>query len=209
MNNYLNNSYNYNNHTNIKLIPKTKSINNFNQNTFKILRNANQINNTNSKPIKIKNNNHEKIIEEQKKERKPKTPEQDKYLNEMIQEYNYFQNLYQNNKNINFVKLNKKNRYRLSLKRPSTAPQNNKNKKERINKHNDINNIHYNNNNANEQLYKLYYSENNDKKSLQSELIKKPKRNIGNMNMYNKLFRPVGYRPPSPMIEPHLRLNKY
>ena len=42
MNNYLNNSYNYNNHTNIKLIPKTKSINNFNQNTFKILRNANQ-----------------------------------------------------------------------------------------------------------------------------------------------------------------------
>ena len=42
MNNYLNQSYKYNNNTNIKLVPKTKSLNNFNTNTLKILRHANQ-----------------------------------------------------------------------------------------------------------------------------------------------------------------------
>ena len=103
MNNYLNQSYKYNNNTNIKLVPKTKSLNNFNTNTLKILRHANQLNNSNSKPIKIKTNTQpipkNKIIMN-----KPKTPNQDGYFNSMVQEYNYLKYLYKIPDNNNLEK---------------------------------------------------------------------------------------------------------
>ena len=205
MNNYLNQSYKYhNNNANIKLVPKTKSLNNFHSNTLKILRTANQLNNSNSKPIKIKTNT-QPIIENKDTLHKPKTPNQDGNFNKMIQEYNYFKYIY-NPKNNNLEK--QKFKYKLNIKRPSTAPQKNKNKKEVVNKQNkNLNNFNFISNNIeNEQIYNFYHANNN---RIRTNLIGKPKRNISNMNMYNKLFKPSVNRPPSPMIEPHMRLNNY
>jgi hypothetical protein len=203
MNNYLNQSYKYNNNTNIKLVPKTKSLNNFNTNTLKILRHANQLNNSNSKPIKIKTNTQpipkNKIIMN-----KPKTPNQDGYFNSMVQEYNYLKYLYKIPDNNNLEK--KRYKYKLNVKRPSTAPQKNNNKKVGINKLNkSLNNSNYNNsaNNENKPLYN-YYSNNSVK--LKNQLIKRTKNNFANPNMYNKIFRFPRYRPPSPMIEPGIGL---
>jgi hypothetical protein len=203
MNNYLNQSYKYNNNTNIKLVPKTKSLNNFNTNTLKILRHANQLNNSNSKPIKIKTNTQpipkNKIIMN-----KPKTPNQDGYFNSMVQEYNYMKYLYKIPDNNNLEK--KRYKYKLNVKRPSTAPQKNNNKKVGINKLNkSLNNSNYNNsaNNENKPLYN-YYSNNSVK--LKNHIIKRTKNNFANPNMYNKIFRFPRYRPPSPMIEPGIGL---
>ena len=187
MNNYLNQSYKYNNNTNIKLVPKTKSLNNFNTNTLKILRHANQLNNSNSKPIKIKTNTQpipkNKIIMN-----KPKTPNQDGYFNSMVQEYNYLKYLYKIPDNNNLEK--KRYKYILNVKRPSTAPQKNKNKNESVNRqNNNINNNNFSNNHVDEQIFNLKYTVNNNK--LQTNLIKKAKGHIANMNMYNKLYKPA------------------
>ena len=204
MNNFMNRSYKYNNNTNLKLVPKTKSLNNFNTNTFKILKNTNYLKNSNSKPIKIKNNSENsfdnKIIFQM-----PKSPEKEQEENNIIQDYNYFNNIsdYQKYKD---VKKNNNN-YKLDLKRPFTAPHKNKNNKEIIKKQiMNSNNISFSNNKS-EQLNN-YYSYNNNK-SLESELIKRQKKTIANINMYNKLFKPQGYRPASPLIKPNMRLNKY
>lgn len=205
MNNYLNQSYKYNNNTNIKLVPKTKPLNNFNTNTLKILRHANQLNNSNSKPIKIKTNTQpipkNKIIMN-----KPKTPNQDGYFNSMVQEYNYLKYLYKIPDNNNLEK--KRYKYKLNVKRPSTAPQKNKNKNESVNRqNNNINNNNFSNNHVDEQIFNLKYTVNNNK--LQTNLIKKAKGNLANMNMYNKLYKPARYRPPSPMMENRIKLNNY
>ena len=202
MNNYLNNSYKYNN--NIKLMTKTKSLNNFNTNNLKILKHPKQLNNSNSNPVKIKSNT-QPVLENKIVMNKPKTPKQDGFFNNMIQEYNYFKYLYKNPDNNNLEK--KRYKYKLNVKRPSTAPQKAKNKNETANKQNKNlinNNI---NNNENEQMYNLYFTVNNNK--MQTHLIQKPKRNVANMTMYNKLYKPARYRPPSPMMEPRMKLNNF
>ena len=71
--NYLNNNHKYNKAANVKLLPKTKSLNNFNKNTFKILRQSNKLDNSSSEPIKIKAN-QEKIYLNQNFINKSKTP---------------------------------------------------------------------------------------------------------------------------------------
>ena len=197
-NNYIN--YNYKNNTNnIKIIPKYKSLNNFNSNTFKLLKSTkisdiqNNSLNMNSKPIKIKNNQIlDKKIINKTFILKPKTPDQDSYLNNKIQEYDNFKYLYQNQKKNS---KNFKNKVR-----PSTAPHNNNNKKK--SKKQDIS---YNN--ENEQMYNLYNNYNiNKNKNPNIFFIKKHKKSWDFNNMHNKLFKSVGIRPPSPMIAPHLKL---
>ena len=201
--NYLNNSHKYNKAANVKLLPKTKSLNNFNKNTFKILRQSNKLDNSSSEPIKIKAN-QEKTYLNQNFINKSKTPNRDVILNNMIQEYDYLNYMNENLKNNNLSM--QKNRYKLKINRPSTAPQKNNNKKVGINKLNkSLNNSNYNNsaNNENKPLYN-YYSNNSVK--LKNHIIKRTKNNFANPNMYNKIFRFPRYRPPSPMIEPGIRL---
>ena len=205
MNNFMNRSYKYSNNTNLKLVPKTKSLNNFNTNTFKILKKTNYLNNSSSKPIKIKNNN-EISFDNQNILQMPKTPEKENDVNNIIQDYNYFKNIYDYQKFNNIDKNNYKNK--IDLQRPGTAPHKNKNNKEMI-KRRDMNknNMSFPTNNKNEPLNN-YHSCNNNK-SLESELIKRQNKNLSNMNMYNKIFKSPGYRPASPMIKPNMRLNKY
>ena len=216
MNIYPNQSFKNNNNSNtLKLMQKSKSLNNFNTNTLKVMRNSNSslLNNSNSKPIKIKNNhNNLQIIDNQKDLIKSKSSKANIELNDMIQEYNYFKNLYKYpNNNIS----KNKYKYKLNIKRPSTAPQKDKNKngnenaKEVIN----IQNINKSMNNPNifgdekEQIYNLYYKNNN--KKLRTQLIKKQKKNMNNIYRYNKLLKHSEYRPPSPMIGPNIRLNDF
>ena len=91
MNNFMNRSYKYNNNTNLKLVPKTKSLNNFNTNTFKILKNTNYLKNSNSKPIKIKNNSENSFDNNKIIFQMPKSPEKEQEENNnKIQDYNYF-----------------------------------------------------------------------------------------------------------------------
>ena len=201
--NYLNNSYKYNKGNNVKLLPKTKSLNNFNKNALKLLRKSNKLDNSNAEPVKIKAN-QEKTYLNQNFINRSKTPNKDVILNNMIQEYDYLNYMYENLKNTNLPR--QKNRYKLKVNRPSTAPQKNNNKKEGISKLNkSLNNSNYNNsaNYENKQLYN-YYSNSRDK--LKNQLIKRPKKHFTNSNMYNKIFRYSGYRPPSPIIEPGIRL---
>lgn len=209
MNNFMNRSYKYSNNTNLKLVPKTKSLNNFNANTFKILKNTGCLNNSCSKPIKIKNNN-ENSFDNQNILQMPKTPEKENEVNNIVQDYNYFKNIYDSQKFNNVEKNNYKNKInKIYLHRPGTAPHKNKNNKEMI-KRRDMNknNMSFPNNNKNEQLNN-YYSYNNNNKSLESELMKRQNKNLSNMNMYNKIFKSPGYRPASPMVQPNMRLNKY
>ena len=148
--NYLNNSYKYNKGNNVKLLPKTKSLNNFNKNALKLLRKANKLDYSNAEPVKIKAN-QEKTYLNQNFINRSKTPNKDVILNNMIQEYDYLNYMYENLKNTNLPR--QKNRYKLK-----------------------------------------------------NQLIKRPKKHFTNSNMYNKIFRYPGYRPPSPMIEPGIRL---
>jgi len=200
----------------MNIYPNQSFKNNNNTNTLKVMRNSNSslLNNSNSKPIKIKNNhNNLQLIDNQKDLIKSKSSKANIELNDMIQEYNYFKNLYKYpNNNIS----KNKYKYKLNIKRPSTAPQKDKNKngnenaKEVIN----IQNINKSMNNPNifgdekEQIYNLYYKNNNNKK-LRTQLIKKQKKNMNNIYRYNKLLKHSEYRPPSPMIGPNIRLNDF
>ena len=208
MNNFMNHSYKQN--TNIKIIPKTKSQKNFNNNTYKIKRNNNSFYNTNSKPIKLKANRGNSFsFDNQNSINQQNTLEQESHLNDMIQEYNYFKYLYDCSKCNNGKN---KFKFKLNLKRPTTAPQKNKNKKETFIRQN----ISWNNSNKiineydnDEKMYNFYGDNNSMDKSMQTQIEKKQRKIIDDINIYNKIYKHSENRPPSPIIKPNIRLGNY
>ena len=206
MNNFMNNSYKYNNNN---IIQKSKSLKSFNSNTYKIKRNINNsLYNTDSQPIKLKANIENSFsFDNQNAVNQQNTLEQDTRLNSIIQEYNYFKYLYnypqQNNEGKNkFI-------FKLSLKRPTTAPQKNKNKKEIIKRQNiSLNNSNkIINDNDNEEKMLNYYFNNNKNKSIQTQIAKKQRQIINDINIFDKIFKQSNNRPPSPIVKPGIRLN--
>ena len=208
MNNFMNHSYKQN--TNIKIIPKTKSQKNFNNNTYKIKRNNNSFYNTNSKPIKLKTNTGNSFsFDNQNSINQQNTLEQESHLNNMIQEYNYFKYLYDYSKYNNGKN---KFKFKLNLKRPTTAPQKNKNKKETFIRQN----ISWNNSNKiineydnDEKMFNFYGDNNSINKSMQTQIEKKQRKIIDDINIYNKIYKHSENRPPSPIIKPNIRLGNY
>ena len=208
MNNFMNHSYKQN--TNIKIIPKTKSQKNFNNNTYKIKRNNNSFYNTNSKPIKLKANTGNSFsFDNQNSINQQNTLEQESHLNDMIQEYNYFKYLYDYSKYNNGKN---KFKFKLNLKRPTTAPQKNKNKKETFIRQN----ISWNNSNkiineydGDEKMFNFYGDNNSINKSMQTQIEKKQRKTIDDINIYNKIYKHSENRPPSPIIKPNIRLGNY
>ena len=208
MNNFMNHSYKQN--TNIKIIPKTKSQKNFNNNTYKIKRNNNSFYNTNSKPIKLKANTGNSFsFDNQNSINQQNTLEQESHLNDMIQEYNYFKYLYDYSKYNNGKN---KFKFKLNLKRPTTAPQKNKNKKETFIRQN----ISWNNSNKiidgydnDEKMFNFYGDNNSINKSMQTQIEKKQRKIIDDINIYNKIYKHSENRPPSPIIKPNIRLGNY
>ena len=208
MNNFMNHSYKQN--TNIKIIPKTKSQKNFNNNTYKIKRNNNSFYNTNSKPIKLKANTGNSFsFDNQNSINQQNTLEQESHLNDMIQEYNYFKYLYDCSKCNNGKN---KFKFKLNLKRPTTAPQKNKNKKETFIRQN----ISWNNSNkiineydGDEKMFNFYGDNNSINKSMQTQIEKKQRKIIDDINIYNKIYKHSENRPPSPIIKPNIRLGNY
>ena len=208
MNNFMNHSYKQN--TNIKIIPKTKSQKNFNNNTYKIKRNKNSFYNTNSKPIKLKANTGNSFsFDNQNSINQQNTLEQESHLNDMIQEYNYFKYLYDYSKYNNGKN---KFKFKLNLKRPTTAPQKNKNKKETFIRQN----ISWNNSNKiineydnDEKMFNFYGDNNSINKSMQTQIEKKQRKIIDDVNIYNKIYKHSENRPPSPIIKPNIRLGNY
>ena len=208
MNNFMNHSYKQN--TNIKIIPKTKSQKNFNNNTYKIKRNNNSFYNTNSKPIKLKANTGNSFsFDNQNSINQQNTLEQESQFNNMIQEYNYFKYLYDCSKCNNGKN---KFKFKLNLKRPTTAPQKNKNKKETFIRQN----ISWNNSNKiineydnDEKMFNFYGDNNSINKSMQTQIEKKQRKIIDDINIYNKIYKHSENRPPSPIIKPNIRLGNY
>ena len=201
MNNFMTNSYKYNN-TNI--ISKTKSLKSFNPNTYKIKRNNNSLYNQNSQPIKLKPNiGNSFSFDNQNDMNQQNLLEQDNLLNNMIQEYNYFKYLYNYPPNNNYGK-NKLN-FKLNLKRPTTAPQKNKNKnKKDIIKRQNISlnksNKNINANDNEEKIFNLYRSNNN--KTIQTQIAKRQRQIIDDINIFDKIFKQNNNRPLSPIIKP-------
>ena len=187
MNNFMNHSYKQN--TNIKIIPKTKSQKNFNNNTYKIKRNNNSFYNTNSKPIKLKANTGNSFsFDNQNSINQQNTLEQESHLNDMIQEYNYFKYLYDYSKYNNGKN---KFKFKLNLKRPTTAPQKNKNKKETFIRQT----ISWNNSNKiineydnDEKMFNFYGDNNSINKSMQTQIEKKQRKIIDDINIYNNII---------------------
>ena len=207
MHNFMNNSFKYNNNTNI--IQKTKSLKRFNSDAYKMKKNTNNsLYNTDSQPIKIKANiENNFIFDNQNALNQQNSQEQDNRLNNIIQEYNYFKYLYnypqQNNEGKNKFK------FKLSLKRPTTAPQKNKNKKEIIRRQNiSLNNSNKMiNDNENEEKIINFYLNNNKNQSIQTQIAKKQRQIINDINIFDKFFKQSYNRPPSPIVKPGIRLN--
>ena len=204
MNNFMNNSYKYNNNTNI--IQKTKSLKSFKSNTCEMKRNVNNsIYNPESQPIKLKANIKNSFsFDNQNALNQQNTLDQDYQLNNIIQEYNYFKYLYNYPQQSN----EGKNKFKLSLKRPTTAPQKNKNKKEIIKRQNiSLNNSNkiINDNDNEEKMINFYLNNNN--KSIQTQIAKKQRQIINDINIFDKIFKHSNNRPPSPIVKPGMRLN--